>query len=251
MTSFFADKVIVIAGSASGMGLATSKTLISKGAKVAMCDLNGKSLEDFRKELDPQIQSRVLVKSVNVISRQGVKSFLEETKAHFGKIDGVANFAGTGGHELGTQSIWETSDEEFQFIAVLNIKGAFNFLAESLKPGVLTDGGSFVHVGSMFSTQGFLRGAVFAGSKHASLGMVRSAAKEVGGRARVNCVLPTCSGAIDTPMHRANLERVQDFPAPTLVGNAQEVAGVAVFLLSDQSTFVNGAAWTVDGGAGL
>lgn len=190
MTSSFADRVIVVAGSASGMGLATSKTLISKGAKVAMCDLNGKSLKSFRNDLDPEIQRRVLVKSVDVISRQGVKSFLAETMAHFGKIDGVANFAGTGGHELGTQSIWETSDEEFQFIVDLNIKGAFNFLAESLKPGVLTDGGSFVHVGSMFSTQGFLRGAVFAGSKHASLGMVRSAAKEVGGRARVNCVLP-------------------------------------------------------------
>ncbi|KAF5514190.1 Levodione reductase [Colletotrichum fructicola] len=226
MTSSFADRVIVIAGSASGMGLATSKTLISKGAKVAMCDLNGKSLENFRNDLDPEIQRRVLVKSVDVISRQGVKSFLAETMAHFGKIDGVANFAGTGGHELGTQSIWETSDEEFQFIVDLNIKGAFNFLAESLKPGVLTDGGSFVHVGRM----------------------VRSAAKEVGGRARVNCVLP---GAIDTPMHRANLERVQDFPAPTLVGDAQEVADVTVFLLSDKSTFVNGAAWSVDGGAGL
>ncbi|KAE9581652.1 hypothetical protein CGMCC3_g2300 [Colletotrichum fructicola] len=226
MTSSFADRVIVVAGSASGMGLATSKTLISKGAKVAMCDLNGKSLENFRNDLDPEIQRRVLVKSVDVISRQGVKSFLAETMAHFGKIDGVANFAGTGGHELGTQSIWETSDEEFQFIVDLNIKGAFNFLAESLKPGVLTDGGSFVHVGRM----------------------VRSAAKEVGGRARVNCVLP---GAIDTPMHRANLERVQDFPAPTLVGDAQEVADVTVFLLSDKSTFVNGAAWSVDGGAGL
>ncbi|KAI8314697.1 hypothetical protein K4K61_004062 [Colletotrichum sp. SAR11_59] len=220
MSSSFADRVIVVAGSASGMGLATSKTLISKGAKVAMCDLNGKSLGNFRNELDPEIQSRVLVKSVDVISRQGVKGFLDETKAHFGKIDGVANFAGTGGHELGTQSIWETSDEEFQFIVDLNIKGAFTFLAESLKPGVLADSGSFVHVGT----------------------------KEVGGRARVNCVLP---GAIDTPMHRANLERVQDFPAPTLVGDAQEIADVTVFLLSDKSTFVNGAAWSVDGGAGL
>lgn len=64
-------------------------------------------------------------------------------------------------------------------------------------------------------------------------------------------ILTACSGAIDTPMHRANLERVQDFPAPTLVGDAQEVADVTVFLLSDKSTFVNGAAWSVDGGAGL
>lgn len=60
------------------------------------------------------------------------------------------------------------------------------------------------------------------------------------------------SGAIDTPMHRANLARVpKDFPAPTIVGKAKEVADVTVFLLSEKSAFVNGAAWSVDGGAAL
>ncbi|WYZ39771.1 hypothetical protein EsH8_IV_000112 [Colletotrichum jinshuiense] len=249
MSSSFSNKVIVVIGCASGMGLETSKKLLAEGAQVGMSDVNGTALEKAVKELDRQQQSRVFSKTADVTDRQSVRSFLEETKSHFGKVDGAVNFAGCGGHELGTQSIWETSQEEFEFITSLNIRGAFNVLAEALKPGFLTYGGSFVHVGSMFSLQGFLKGAVFAGSKHASLGMVRSAAKEVGGRARVNCVLP---GAIDTPMHQANLARVpQDFPAPTLVGSAQEVADVTLFLLSDKSTFVNGAAWGVDGGASL
>ncbi|KAF6838247.1 short chain dehydrogenase reductase family superfamily [Colletotrichum plurivorum] len=230
------------------MGLATSMSLLEQGATVGMCDLNGEGLENFFRGLESELQSRLFIRAVDVTDRQAIRVFLEATKARFGKVDGVANFAGTGGHELGTESVWETSDEEFDYIMNLNVRGAFNVLAESLKPGLLSHGGSFVHVGSMFSLQGFIRGAVFAASKHASLGMVRSAAKEVGDRARVNCVLP---GAIDTPMHRANLERVHDFPAPTLVGTAQEVADVTVFLLSDQSTFVNGAAWSVDGGAGL
>ncbi|KAF9877995.1 hypothetical protein CkaCkLH20_04571 [Colletotrichum karsti] len=246
--SSFDGKVIIVTGAASGMGLATSLTLLSEGAKVGMCDLNGSALEKIYSELDPKLQSRIFTKSVDVTDRQAVKRYLEEIKSNFGKLDGVANFAGTGGHNIGTESIWETSDEEFDFITNLNVRGAFNVFAETLKPGVLAHGGSFVQVGSMFSLQGFLRGAVFAASKHASLGMVRSAAKEVGDRARVNCVLP---GAIDTPMHRANLERVPDLPAPTLVGTAQEVADVTMFLLSDKSTFVNGAAWSVDGGTSL
>lgn len=186
----FNSKVVVVAGSASGMGLATSRSLIEQGAMVGMCDLNGEGLEKLFGDLDPDLQSRVFIQAVDVTDRQAVRAFLEATKARFGTVDGVANFAGTGGHELGTESVWETSDEEFDFIMDLNVRGAFNVLAESLKPEVLSHGGSFVHIGSMFSLQGFLRGAVFAASKHASLGMVKSAAKEVGDRARVNCVLP-------------------------------------------------------------
>ncbi|KZL85794.1 short chain dehydrogenase reductase family superfamily [Colletotrichum incanum] len=249
MPSSFSDRVIIVIGSASGMGLATAKTLLAEGAKVGMSDVNGIALEKVVKELGTEHQGRVFFKTSDVINRQSVRDFLQETKSHFGKIDGVANFAECGGHQLGTQSIWETSDEEYEFITSLNIRGAFHVLAETLKPGFLSHGGSFVHIGSMYALQGFYKGAVFAASKHASLGMVRSAAKEVGDRARVNCVLP---GAIDTPMHRANLARVpKDFPAPTTVGTAQEVADVTVFLLSGKSAFVNGAAWSVDGGAGL
>ncbi|KAJ0160380.1 Levodione reductase [Colletotrichum tanaceti] len=250
MASSFKDRVIIVIGSASGMGLATAKTLLDEGARVGMSDINGAALDRVVEELiDPAQQTRVFHGASDVTDRQSVRGFLEDVKSRFGHVDGVANFAGCGGHELGTQSIWETSGEEFDFITGLNIKGAFHVLAEALKPGYLSHGASFVHVGSMFSLQGFHKGAVFAGSKHASLGMVRSAAKEVGERARVNCVLP---GAIDTPMHQANLARVpKDFPAPTVVGKANDVADVTVFLLSEKSAFVNGAAWSVDGGAGL
>ncbi|KAF6831102.1 short-chain dehydrogenase/reductase family Oxidoreductase [Colletotrichum musicola] len=212
------DHIVVVTGSASGMGLATSRSLLEQGAKVGMCDLNGEGLENIFRGLESELQSRVYIQAVDVTDRQAVRVFLEATKTRFGKVDGVANLTGTGGHELGTESVWESSDEEFDYIMNLNVRGAFNVLAESLKPGFLSHGGSFVHVGSMFSLQGFLRGAVFAASNHASLGMVRSAAKEVADRAKVN---------------------------------SQEVADVTVFLLSEKSTFVNGAAWSVDGGAGL
>ncbi|GKT49813.1 levodione reductase [Colletotrichum spaethianum] len=190
MSSSFNDRVIIVIGSASGMGLATAKALLAEGAKVGISDINGTALDKVVKELSTEQQARVYFKASNIVNRQSVRDFLEETKSHFGKIDGVANFAGCGGHELGTQSVWETSNEEFDFITSLNIRGAFHVLAEALKPGFLSDGGSFVHIGSMYALQGFYKGAVFAASKHASLGMIRSAAKEVGDRARVNCVLP-------------------------------------------------------------
>lgn len=72
----------------------------------------------------------------------------------------------------------------------VNVRGMFNVFTVSLRPGFLEDGSSLVHIGSMFSLQGFKNGAVYAASKHAALGMVRSAAKDTGSRTRVNCILP-------------------------------------------------------------
>ena len=72
----------------------------------------------------------------------------------------------------------------------VNVRASFNVLSECLRPGAMNFGASFVNVGSMFSLQGFIKGAVYAASKHALLGMSRSAAKDVGERATVNVVLP-------------------------------------------------------------
>lgn len=126
------------------------------------------------------------------------------------------------------EEVWRTMQREYQFIMDINVMGLFHVLSVSLRPGFLDENSSVVHIGSMFSLQGFKNGAVFAASKHAALGMVRSAAKETNGNIRVNCVLPYVllflpppppppspgltiySGVVDTPMHQANLARVQE-----------------------------------------
>lgn len=191
MASSFSGRVFVVTGSASGMGLATAKTLLERDASLGLCDVNGASLEELYNSLSEQQQSRVIVQAVDIADRGAVKSFLEATKSKFGKLDGVANVAGTGGHKLGFESIWETEDKEFEYIVDVNIKGLFNVLAEALKPGVLEEPGSVVHISSMFSMCGYPKGAVFSASKHAAVGMVKSAAIEVGERnIRVNVVMP-------------------------------------------------------------
>lgn len=184
-------KVVVVTGSASGMGLATATSLASSGAHLALWDINSSKLKEIAKSFKAQYSGKILAQTVDVSDRSAVKAALIEAQHHLGPINAIANFAGTGGHQLGVEPIWETSNEEFEFITNLNIRGLFNILGEALTPGFLGELQSIVHIASMFVTRGYKNGAVFAASKHAAVGMVKSAALEVGSRGiRVNCILP-------------------------------------------------------------
>ncbi|CAO3638275.1 unnamed protein product [Cunninghamella blakesleeana] len=227
--SSITGKVFIVTGSASGMGFETATKLLKEGA----------------------LLDRINIEKVDVTDRSAVVSFLQSTKEKFGKIDGIANFAGTAGKKLGHEEIWQTKDTEFDFIININVRGIFNILGEALKPGFLLSGASIVHIGSMFSERGFYKGAVYSASKHASNGLIKSAAMEAAKRGiRVNSVLP---GPIDTPMLRANEDSGAEGTAPDVplgrLGESIEVANVVVFLLSDESKYVTGASWAVDGGA--
>lgn len=191
MTSSVAGKVFVVTGSASGIGLATATTLITRGALLGLCDTNQDGLVKVVHSLDENQKSRVITQVVDITCHLDVISFLQLTKKKFGKIDGIANIAGTGGHHLGHQETWEIDTKEFDFIMDVNVRGTFNILNQALKPGFLHEPGSVVHITSMFSERGFSKGSVFSASKHAAVGMIKSAAIEAGKRGiRINIVMP-------------------------------------------------------------
>ncbi|KAK9428290.1 hypothetical protein V1505DRAFT_377427 [Lipomyces doorenjongii] len=93
MVAQFINKVCFVTGAASGMGLATARKLLALGANVALCDINGVDLEKVIAELDSEQKNRSLAQVVDVTDRVAVRNFLERIKSHFGKLDGVANFA--------------------------------------------------------------------------------------------------------------------------------------------------------------
>lgn len=189
-------KVFIVTGGASGIGLATVRHLLAQGAAVAVGDVRADVLEaallPLRSEYgDDKLSYGIL----DVTRREDVRAFIEGARLKFQRLDGYANVAGTGGHHLGHENVSSTTDEEYDFIMDLNVRATFIALGEALRPGILGEhgdyGGSIVCVGSMFGERGFKNGAAFAASKHAMVGLVKSAALEAGARhIRVNVVQP-------------------------------------------------------------
>ena len=184
-------KVFAVTGGASGIGFATVLRLLDAGASVNVGDIQADTLQKAFGGLESKYGQRLSFGALDVTKRDQVRNFIATTIGKFGHLDGYANVAGTGGHRLGHESISDTTDEEYDFIMNLNSRATFIALGEVLRPGSLVEGGSVVCVGSMFGQRGFKKGAAFAASKHAMVGLVKSAALESGARGiRVNVVEP-------------------------------------------------------------
>lgn len=191
MSSSFSGKAFIITGGASGIGLSTAHALLSKGALIALCDISEAGLSKFTESLPETHKSKVFVQRVDITDRAAVRSFISAAKAKLGRIDGCANIAGTAGRRLGHEEVWEVSDEQYDAVMDINVRGAFNVLSETLKHGVMEEPGSIVHVSSMYGERSFPKGSIYSASKHAGVGLVKSAAVEAAKRGiRVNIVAP-------------------------------------------------------------
>jgi NAD(P)-dependent dehydrogenase (short-subunit alcohol dehydrogenase family) len=235
-----AGKVAVVVGGAKGIGLATARGLAQAGATVLLTGRRAHEVAAAAESIGPEAQGI----EADAACQADLERVIAEAKRLHGRIDALVLNAGLSA----PATIVEATSEHFDRHFAVNVRGALFGIQAALP--VLSDGASVVLVGSIADVMGVTPFSTYGATKAALRSYARSWAAELAPRRiRVNVVAP---GPTDTDMMAAVSEEMrQMLIAPIPLGRmarADEVAAAAVFLLSDEATFITGAELCVDGG---
>lgn len=250
----FENKVCIVTGASSGIGKATALSFANEGAKVVVSDINEEAGNLVVDEIKKGKQEAIFVKC-NIAKRADVVNLVETTVKIFGRIDCAVNCAGIAGKV--SKPVHEYPEEDWLMQIQVNLIGTWYCVKFQLEQMLKQGGGNIVCVSSAAGLVGQPENSPYAASKHGVNGLVKSAAIEYATKnIRVNAICPT---AIETPMimhgrrnlaeNPAALEQAKNHQRMKRMGQAQEVADVALWLCSDQSSFITGHTMAVDGGA--
>ncbi|SVB99524.1 uncharacterized protein METZ01_LOCUS252378, partial [marine metagenome] len=238
------DKSVIITGGGSGIGLACTKLFSDQGAKITIFGRRKKRLEFAARE----IEGDILPVSGDLTHSNDLDNLVSRTLNAFGKIDIVIN---NGGIFTGS-SIHETNNEEWDAVMNTNINSVFQLTKKVLPHMIERKAGIFVHIASILGLVAAPGVAAYNVSKGALLQFNRSIAMEYGSLGiRSNAV---CPGLVKTEMteelmkdEKLMLEWSKDYPIGRF-GIPEDIANACLYLASDESSFVTGAALPVDGG---
>jgi len=246
-------RVAVVTGAAGVIGAATMRLLAERGAKIVAVDRRQQDLQAAIRELPASAQA--LAVTTDVTREDDVAGYVRAAVDQFGAIDVFYNNAGVEGE---IAPITRYSLEAFRKVIDVNVIGVFLGLKHVLPVMLKQNRGSIINTASIAGLIGSHDIAAYSASKHAVIGLTKSAALECTATGvRVNCV---CPGLIDSRMLSAIIEGRNRSPAPVpegkiveriparRLGQASEVASIVAFLASDEASYVSGSAYTVDGG---
>ena len=243
-------KVAVVTGAASGLGRASAMRFASEGAAIVVADLNSQGGELIVAEI-AAAGGRAVYQRTDVTSESDIRSLIDRASREYGRLDITYNNAGIigamGSIETTTEADWDKT------FAILT-KAVFFGIKHSIAPMRTAGGGSIISTASIAGMSGSFRLHAYSAAKAAVINLTRTAALEVGkNKIRVNCI---CPGVISTPLVHGGLPGGKEALDPMLAkaqplgraGQAEDIANMALFLASDESSWVTGAAMVVDGG---
>jgi NAD(P)-dependent dehydrogenase (short-subunit alcohol dehydrogenase family) len=246
-------RVAVVTGAAGIIGTATMRQLAERGARIVAVDRKREDLQTAIRDLPAAAQPLAI--TADVTQEEEVAGYVQACLDRFGTIDVFYNNAGIEGD---IKPITEYSLESFRRVLDVNVVGVFLGMKHVLPVMLKNDKGSIINTASIAGLVGSPHIAVYSASKHAVIGLTKTAAWEcTGTNVRVNCV---CPGLIDSRMLSAIIDGRNRGNAPTpndkiveriparRLGQASEVASIVAFLASDEASYVSGSAYTVDGG---
>ncbi|MET9829645.1 SDR family NAD(P)-dependent oxidoreductase [Streptomyces sp. NPDC006385] len=242
-------RVVLVTGAARGQGEQEARLFAAQGAKVVVADVLDDQGEDLAEEIG------ALYVHLDVAREADWRAAVAATREAYGQVDGLVNNAGI----LRFNSLVDTPLDEFMQVVRVNQVGCF--LGVKTVAPEMADGGTIVNTASYTAVTGMAAVGAYAATKHAILGLTRVAALELAPRGiRVNAM---CPGAIDTAMSNpAQLDPTADLEETSRaldtlyrklvplgrVGKPEEVARLALFLTSEDSSYITGQPFVIDGG---
>jgi len=250
MSMSFSGQVALVTGAAAGIGRATALAFAAQGLKVAVVDLDECGGEACVAEIRAAGGEALFI-GCDVTRDEQVRGMIERVLSCYGRLDYAFNNAGI---EIEQGRLAEGSEAEFDAIMGVNVKGVWLCMKYQLPVMLAQGGGAIVNTASVAGLGAAPKMSIYAASKHAVIGLTKSAAIEYAKKGiRVNAV---CPAVIDTDMFRRAYEadpRKAEFAAAMhpvgRVGKVEEVAAAVLYLCSDGAAFTTGHALTVDGGA--
>jgi NAD(P)-dependent dehydrogenase (short-subunit alcohol dehydrogenase family) len=250
MNISFENKVALVTGAGSGLGLATAKAFTESGASVVLADWNEKAVRAAAEEL-VTAGHKVIAIRCDVADDAQVEAMVDQTVATFGRLDAAYNNAGV------QNILAETADqtrEDFDRVTAINLRGVWSCMKFELRQMRKQGSGAIVNCSSIGGLVGGAGRGTYHAAKHGVIGLTKSAALEYAAKGiRINAV---CPGLIDTPMSEQMIAAGQadaidamlkEVPVGRL-GRAEEIADAVLWLCSPAASLVVGHALAVDGG---
>lgn len=245
------QKIAMITGAVSGIGLATARRLAEAGAKVALLDIDDTKAEEAIKRIE-RVGGKAKFYKCDVTLNSDCKNTADEVYREFGKIDILFNNAGV----IRRKNTIDLSEEEWDLVLNVNLKAVYLLSHHVIPYMIESGGGSIINAGSGWGLRGGAKAVAYCAAKGGVVNLTRAMAVDHGKQnIRVNCV---CPGDTDTPLLHEEAfqlgEEENEFMRKAAerplqrVGIPEDIANAVLFLASDMSSWVTGAIFVVDGG---
>jgi len=250
MSGILEGRVALVTGAGGGIGLATAKAFAEAGASVVAADRHGEVIDKAAEGLR-SVGHNAIGMTCDVTDKSQVAAMVERAVKTYGRLDAAFNNAGINSESV---PLLDTSDDEFERIFDVNLRGVWNCMKAELRQMTAQGSGAIVNCSSIGGMVGSKGRSAYSASKHAIIGLTQSAALDYAAQGiRINAV---CPGMINTPMATRVTKNYDPEVVRAMVarepigrfGEPEEIAAAVVWLCSSAASFMVGHALAVDGG---